>query len=126
MNETKEQFDTNTLIENIKDYASLKARLITLSVTENTANLLASLITKGAVLLFVLMFCLFSSIALALYLGQEMQNHALGFIAVAGIYLFLGLIIFLIKDKYLEKPLINSIIQNFLKSSNDDKVDNQN
>ncbi|POY39165.1 hypothetical protein C3K47_01325 [Solitalea longa] len=126
MNEQKELLDTNTLVDNIKDYIALKLRIVTLSVAENTANLLASLITRAAVLLFVIMFCFFASTALALYLGQLLQNQALGFLIVAGIYLFISLIIILIKDKYLEKPLVNTVIRNFFKGSNDDKTDNQN
>lgn len=122
MDEQKEKLDT--LLENLKDYASLKARIISLTVADTTANLLANLITNAAVLLFVLLFCLFGSVALGLWLGQELNNHALGFLIVAGIYLFFGLIIFIIKEKYLEKPLVNTVIRNLFKNSGDDKTNN--
>ncbi|UKJ07878.1 phage holin family protein [Solitalea lacus] len=124
MNEQKEQLET--LLENIKDYITLRARIASLTIAENTANLLATLITNGIVILFILLFCIFGSVALALWIGKELQNHALGFVIVAGIYLILVLIFILIKDKYLKKPLTNTVVKNLFKSSSYDKVDNQN
>lgn len=51
---------------------------------------------------FFMMFLLFASIALALYLAQVMDSNVLGFLTVGGIYLVLILIAYFIKDKIVE------------------------
>jgi uncharacterized membrane protein YdbT with pleckstrin-like domain len=60
---------------------------------------------------FLVMFLLFSSIALALYFGKLFESNISGFLAVGGIYLVLMLVVYLIKDKIIE----GSILEKFSK-----------
>lgn len=56
-------------------------------------------------LLFVL-FLFFSSIALALYLGEIMNSNVFGFLAVGGMYIILLVIVYFIKDKIVEGSIL--------------------
>lgn len=51
---------------------------------------------------------LFFSIALAIFLGNYFNNFSLGFLAVGGIFIFFGLIIFLMR-KNIEKNIIKVV-----------------
>jgi len=56
---------------------------------------------------------LFISIAGAMALGQLLGSYPLGFLAVAGIYLVLALLLFLVKDKIVEGPILEKFSEIF-------------
>jgi hypothetical protein len=64
-------------------------------------------------LLFFMMFLLFASIAMALYLGQLMDSNVFGFLSVSGIYIILSLIVYLIKDKIVEGNVLEKFSKIF-------------
>jgi hypothetical protein len=117
---TEDRKKLNEMVDDVKEYINIKFNIIKLTVAENVANLLANLITNGAVILFFLFFLLFGSISLGFYMATLVDSYALGFLIVAGIYLVFGLIIMATKESYIEKPLINKFILNFFKDPRDD------
>lgn len=56
---------------------------------------------------------LFGSVAGALALGSVLNNYALGFLIVAGIYLIIALLLFLVKDKIVEGPILEKFSEIF-------------
>ena len=56
---------------------------------------------------------LFVSIAGAFALGNLFNSYPLGFLAVAGIYLVLALLLFLVKDKIVEGPILEKFSEIF-------------
>jgi len=67
------------------------------------------------ILLFLcfLMVLLFFSIAGALAIGEWLGNTALGFLVVAGVYLIITSILFLFKNKIVEKPILEKFSEIF-------------
>ena len=60
---------------------------------------------------FLIAFCfmivlLFISIAGAFVFGDILNSYPLGFLSVAGIYLVLALILFFVKDRIVEGPIL--------------------
>jgi hypothetical protein len=76
---------------------------------------------KSTTLLFkfgLIAFCLsivllFVSVAGALAIGSALHSNALGFLIVAGIYLVLAVLFFLIKDKIVEGPILEKFSEIF-------------
>jgi hypothetical protein len=64
-----------------------------------------------AICLMIVLF--FISIAGALALGQLLGSYPLGFLAVAGIYLILVFLLFLVKDKIVEGPILEKFSEIF-------------
>ncbi len=56
---------------------------------------------------------LFVSITGALALGQWFNSYPLGFLAVAGVYLVLAMLLFLVKDKIVEGPILEKFSEIF-------------
>ena len=56
---------------------------------------------------------LFVSIAGALALGKMFGSYPLGFLAVAGIYSILAALLFLVKDKIVEGPILEKFSEIF-------------
>jgi amino acid transporter len=63
--------------------------------------------------LCLMIVLLFISIAGAMALGQLFDSYPLGFLAVAGIYLVLALLLFLVKDKIVEGPILEKFSEIF-------------
>ena len=61
----------------------------------------------------LMIFLLFISIAGAIALGQMMDSYPIGFMIVAGIYLVLALLLFLVKDKIVEGTILEKFSEIF-------------
>ncbi len=73
-----------------------------------------TLILKFFLIAICLMIVLlFISIAGAMALGQLFGSYPIGFLAVAGIYLVLALLLFLVKDKIVEGPILEKFSEIF-------------
>jgi uncharacterized membrane protein YqjE len=84
--------------------------LLKLSMAEYAVNGLNKFLSGIVILIFGSFIILFLSIASALWIGQVLNNYALGFLIVALLYLVLMLaIIYLIKP-LITKPIFKSII----------------
>lgn len=59
------------------------------------------------------MVLLFFSVAGALAIGQALDSYALGFLIVGGIYLVLTGLLFLVKDKVVEGPILEKFSEIF-------------
>lgn len=61
-------------------------------------------------LTMVLLFC---SIAVAFAIGKALDSYALGFLIVGGIYLGITILLFFIKDKIVEGPILEKFSEIF-------------
>ena len=118
------EVDPQVVVNKIKDYAQVCKELAILTAAEKASQLFANLVTDGLVLLFGILTVLFGSLALGFYLSEVFGNTYAGFLIIAGFYLFAALIVYFIKDKYMEKPIINAIIRKFFKERNVDINEN--
>ncbi|PWA11549.1 competence protein [Flavobacterium laiguense] len=66
--------------------------------------------------LILLCFCmvlLFGSVAAALAIGAYFDSYAIGFLIVGGLYLLTTSLLFLIKDKVIEGPILGKFSEIF-------------
>lgn len=61
-------------------------------------------------LMMVLLFC---SVAGAFAIGNALNSYALGFLMIGGIYLVITALLFLIKDKVVEGPILEKFSEIF-------------
>ena len=93
------QENTKKYIQSTGNYYKLLGfKIVTRSIT---------LIAKFTLLaICIVMFVLFSSISLAFYLGEIFESDTMGFLAVSGIYLVLGLLFLVIKASIIEGGIL--------------------
>ena len=73
-----------------------------------------TLILKFFLIAICLMIVLlFVSVAGAFAVGKLLDSYALGFLIVAGVYLILALLLFLVKDKIVEGPILEKFSEIF-------------
>jgi len=63
--------------------------------------------------LCLMIVLLFLSIAGALAIGNFLDSYALGFSCVAGVYLVIALLLFFVKDKIIEGPILEKFSEIF-------------
>ena len=100
------QKQTQAYIENSLDYYKLWGFKVAMRST--TMILKFSLIAIA--LLMVLLFC---SVAGAFAIGNALGSYALGFLIIAGIYLIITGLLFLVKDKIVEGPILEKFSEIF-------------
>jgi hypothetical protein len=73
-----------------------------------------TLMLKFALIAICLMIVLlFMSVAAALAIGELMDSYVVGFLIVAGVYFVLALLLFMIKDKIVEGPILEKFSEIF-------------
>lgn len=80
-------------------------KLWVFKVIARSVSSLFELLLIGILLVMVLVFL---SIAAALSIGYALENYALGFLLIGGVYLLLTLIVFAIRSK-IEKPIVKAL-----------------
>ncbi len=110
-NEIKER--ASDWFDAVTEYAEARWNLGVLDFSEKAAksvsNLASALIigVAGGLMMF------FLSLSLAWFIGQKLGNIPLGFLVVGIIYGVLGLFLFIIREKFIKLPIINTLIRNF-------------
>lgn len=123
--EDQKEKDLDSILLDAKDYIDTRVTFIRLSMVEKGAKIFADLITNTTVIFCFVLAFLFASITLALYLSDVLGSFTRGFGAVAGIYLLLSIIVFLTKDKYIERVLINVFIKRYFEKVEDKEQDDE-
>lgn len=116
VNLSESKIDLRDITDDVKEYVNLRMQLMRLNVTEKISGALANFIAAGAAIILLIIFFVFASIGLAYWVGSLLENTALGFISVAGIYLLLAIIILLIRNS-IQPKLTDIFINDF---TNDD------
>ncbi len=105
--------NTEAIQENTKAYIDSSLayyKLWGFKVAMKSTTLMLKFFLISLCLMIVLLFI---SIAGAMALGQLFNNYPIGFLAVAGIYLVLALLLFLVKDKIVEGPILEKFSEIF-------------
>jgi hypothetical protein len=101
----------NNLLVSVEDYIETQKELIRLQVIDKTSTVTSTIAsTLIIVLLFMLMF-LFFSLAAAWFLSEYFGKTSIGFSLVGLFYLLIGIILVINKDKWLNTPMMNSMIK---------------
>lgn len=101
----------NELKQMVVDYVSTKLQLVKIKAYEKIAAICA-VIFSMLVLLFVFLFLVNAfTIAAGAWLNEMLHSNFLGYVIVAGVYLFLFLVMIVFRKQLLVKPLTNIFIK---------------
>ena len=121
----EQKFSLKGVFQKIKEYLTTRQRLITLTLTERAARLIASLFTDVIRVIFALFVVFFFSMALGFYLSELLNSNALGFLLTGTIFLLLILLVSLFGSR-IERTVTNLSIRKLLKKWNDADEEKQN
>ena len=98
------------LFEKTEKYTRTTAELYKLKAIEKSADVISTLSVRLVVFVFISLFFLIMNIGVALWIGELLGKAYFGFFIVAGFYALIGLVLFLIGNRWIKEPLRNSII----------------
>jgi len=102
------------LVERAEQYGKTTVELYKLRTIERSAEVISSVVTKLIIVASFSLFFLILNIGLALWLGELLGKAYYGFLCVAMSYAIIGLVLFAFRNKWIETPLRNSIINKAL------------
>ncbi|AYL98318.1 phage holin family protein [Mucilaginibacter celer] len=102
------------IIEQLKEYAELRFKLLKYEAIEGGTSILASIIADVVVVISMVLAFLFASVTLGFYLATVFHSYWAGFGCVAVLYFLIAMFIKIFK-RNLERPLINIFIQKIFK-----------
>ncbi len=104
----------------IKEYVNNRMDSAKLNVAEKSSDLIAKIIAIAAAMLVFIFFILFASIALAYVFAKLTGEFYWGFLIVAGIYLLLGMMVWVAKERLLRLPIMNFMLQQLFKEEGEE------
>jgi membrane-bound ClpP family serine protease len=103
-----------SLFERVEAYGKTTIELSKLKALETTTTVATSMASRLIVFMMIAFFVLVLSIGVALFLGDLLEKTYYGFFIVAAFYLILGLILHYNLSKWINKPIGNFFISQFL------------
>ena len=110
--------DAKDIINHSQDYLETFYKLSIVRATKKASNIASGVV--NSVLLFFISLCilLFLSIAAAWWIGQELNNPALGFLSIAGFYILLAIILLALRKSVISPFIKNSLIKKIYEEKN--------
>ena len=106
-----------SLANNSKDYVETRLNLFKLKAVDKTSDIASSILSVlPIVLIFTLVFILLN-IGLALLIGDFAGRASFGFLILTAVYIFVGIILYAGRKKWLKTPFENLLIRKFLKGT---------
>lgn len=104
-----------SLLEKSQDYLETKIEIAKLKTIDKSSDVLSTIVVLISVIFLGLLFFLFISIGLALYLGSLVGSAHAGFFIVAGLYGIVLLLLFAFREKWIKTPVTNLVIKKLTK-----------
>ena len=103
------------LLERGQDYVKTSVQLFKFRATDKVAEI-ASKLASGFVILILFLFLFINlNIGIALFIGDLLGRNWLGFLIVSGFYGCAGVIVYIFRDRWIKRPVSNSVIKQLLK-----------
>ncbi len=107
--------------ENVKAYVRLKANLLKLTLTEKLSLIISALLISVILFLVFLFISMFISFAFIFWFRDHAGPLYVGALIVAGFYLLVGVIVFLMRNKIFINPLVSKISNILLEEEDEDR-----
>ena len=109
------------LTDSITEYIQSYYKLTLLNAADKATSIMASTLASVTIIFLGIFVLFFGGIALAIWLGNLLDNDALGYLIVAGFFLLVIIIIVTLKKKIVF-PVIRDNLINKLYEPNDQNV----
>lgn len=112
------------LVVHVKEYIDNRIASVKLSAAEKSSRLLANTIAVAVSLIIFVFFIVFAGISAAYAFAKLTGEYYWGFLIVAGIYLLIGIIVWLSREKILRLPIMNAMLRQLFKEEEELDADN--
>ena len=110
----------DSIVENLSGYVEKRIELFKIEMKEDVALGAARLLIMLVLSLALFMLILFLSLGGAVLLNRILESDSLGFLLVAGFYLLIFMLFFLLKDTFKFEEKLKSIIMEMFNDLDDE------
>jgi hypothetical protein len=114
------------LSEHVVEYLDTRWDLIVLGLTNKSSRVISSLASSVILGVLGLLTLLFLSVAAAVWAGQLMNSAPAGYLAVAGFYALLLLLVVAFGRNLIRNAIVSSVIKSLNDNDSDSNHDGQN
>lgn len=102
------------IFEKVENLTSTSIELYKLKFIDKSSSILSRMFIGLAILITMLFFISFITIALAFLIGKWIGNYGLGFLIISSFYLILTVIIYVFRNSISERVIENKLLNIFL------------
>lgn len=122
----EEKITTNELYQKAENYAKSSLKLVCLQTVKKSSELFAALGFGFIMVVVVCFFFFLINFGVSLWVGQKLNDLALGFCLVASFYFVLAILLLVFKKTIMNKYFKNWIINQFVSHSELNAIIKQN
>ncbi|CCG54242.1 Probable transmembrane protein [Flavobacterium indicum GPTSA100-9 = DSM 17447] len=122
----EEKTTTNELYQKAENYAKSSLKLVCLQTVKKSSELFAALGFGFILVVVVCFFFVLINFGVSLWVGQKLNDLALGFCLVASFYFVLAILLLVFKKTIMNKYFKNWIINQFVSHSELNAIIKQN
>ena len=123
--EEKKEKNFEEIFSEARTYLDTRVEYMRLFLVKRASKMFADLVTNAVVIICFTLAFLLGTITLALFLAEVLGSYAAGFGIVALLYLLFAIVVYLAKDKFIEKAIVNFTIRKYFKKLEEDEEDEQ-
>jgi hypothetical protein len=109
------------LTGHVKEYINTKIEIAKLDIAEKGSRIISNMVAGIIVAILFVFVLVFASFAGAYALSEWIGNTYAGFLIVAGIYLLIGVVVWVTRTRILQIPIMNAIIRQLFSGDDPDK-----
>ena len=102
------------LVERVQDYGKTSYELLKLKAVDKTADITSTFVSRAIAISVLLLFVVFVSIGLSIWLGELLGKMYYGFFCVAAFYALVGCILYFVMHKWMKKRSGDAIVSKML------------
>lgn len=103
------------LFEKSQDYLETKIEIVKLKTISKSTDVLSSIVVIMSVIILSVLFFLFISIGLALWIGWLLGYVCAGFFIMGAVYGIAVLLLYRFRERWVKTPVANLLISKLLK-----------
>ena len=123
--EEKKEKSVEEIFSEAKTYLETRVEYTRLFAIKKGSKVFADLITTVIVTVCFTLAFILGTVTLALFLSTIFHSYTAGFGAVALLYILLAIIVYLTKDNFIEKFIVNAMIKRHFRKFEEDEEDGQ-
>ena len=104
------------LYEKAESYTKTSFELVKLRAIDKTSEIISSLAVVISIAFIIAMFSLFLNIGIAIWIGNELNDMASGFLIVSGFYMIAGIAVYMFRKNWIKGPIDNLIVGKLLET----------
>ncbi len=109
--------NVEALVVDLKDYFSTNVELAKLKASDKTASAVSEAMSQLIITLTLIIGVIFLSTSAAIYIAEQYDSLAIGFLIVGSFYTIIFILLLVVKKPLLRTPLKNKIIKSLLKET---------